>query len=135
MPAYLVGHISVKDNELWQQYLSGVKESLAPFDASVIFRGKLDKVLAGQHEYNLVVVIEFSDQSTLNNWYDSEKYQSLIPIRDKAANALGSHRANYLDNWRKDQKSACFLALGCTFSGRKMHFKVFGHSFLDTHPT
>jgi uncharacterized protein (DUF1330 family) len=35
-----------------------------------------------------VVVIEFSDQSTLDNWYGSEKYQSLIPLRDKAANLV-----------------------------------------------
>jgi uncharacterized protein (DUF1330 family) len=86
MAAYLVGHITVKDDELWQKYVSGVQESISPFDAKVVFRGQLDKVLAGQHEHNLVVVIEFSDQSTLDNWFNSENYQSLIPLRDKAAN-------------------------------------------------
>ena len=88
MAAYLVGHITVKDDELWQKYVSGVQESISPFDAKVVFRGQLDKVLAGQHEHNLVVVIEFSDQSTLDNWFNSEKYQSLIPLRDKAANVV-----------------------------------------------
>jgi len=86
MAAYLVGHITVKDEELWQQYVSGVAESIAPFDANVVFRGKLDKVLAGTHDADLVVVIEFSDLSTLDNWFNSETYQSLIPMRDKAAN-------------------------------------------------
>ena len=88
MAAYLVGHITVKDDELWQKYVSGVQESISPFDAKVVFRGQLDKVLAGQHEHNLVVVIEFSDQSTLDNWFNSEKYQSLISLRDKAANVV-----------------------------------------------
>ena len=88
MAAYLVGHINVKDDELWQQYVSGVAESIAPFDANVIFRGKLDKVLAGQHEHDLVVVIEFTDMPELNKWFGSEKYQSLIPIRDKAADVV-----------------------------------------------
>ena len=88
MSAYLVGHITVNDNALWQQYLSGVKESLAAFEANVIFRGKLDKVLAGQHEHDLVVVIEFSDLSTLDNWYGSKKYQALIPLRDQAAKVV-----------------------------------------------
>jgi len=88
MSAYLVGHITVNDSGLWQQYLSGVKESLAPFDANVIFRGKLDKILAGQHEHDLVVVIEFSDLSTLDNWYGSQKYQALIPLRDQAAKVV-----------------------------------------------
>ena len=88
MPSYLVGHITVKDDELWQKYVSGVQESLFPFDSKVIFRGKLASVLAGEHEHDLVVVIEFPDQSTLDNWYSSEKYQALIPLRDKAANVV-----------------------------------------------
>ena len=88
MAAYLVGHITVKDDELWQEYMAGVAESVAPFDAEVVFRGQLVRVLAGQHEHDLVVVIKFPDQSTLDNWYGSEKYQSLIPLRDKAANVV-----------------------------------------------
>ena len=88
MAAYLVGHIKVKDDDLWQQYVSGVAESIVPFDAKVIFRGKLDKVLAGKHEHELVVVIEFSDIPTLDSWFESEKYQSLIPLRDKAAKVV-----------------------------------------------
>ncbi len=94
MASYLVGHITVKDDELWQEYVSGVQESLLPFDSKIIFRGKLASVLAGKHEHNLVVVIEFPDQSTLDNWYSSEKYQALIPLRDKAANvAIMAYRA------------------------------------------
>ena len=88
MAAYLVGHITVKDDELWQKYLAGVAESIAPFDSKVVFRGQLVKILAGQHEHDLVVVIEFSDQSTLDAWYNSEKYQSIIPLRDKAADVV-----------------------------------------------
>jgi uncharacterized protein (DUF1330 family) len=88
MAAYLVGHITVKDDGLWQQYMAGVQESLVPFDCKIIFRGQLDRILAGQHDHNLVVVIEYPDQTTLDNWYGSEKYQSLIPLRDKAADVV-----------------------------------------------
>ena len=88
MTAYLVGHITVKNNELWQEYMAGVQESLAPFDSKVVFRGQLTRILAGDHEHDHVVVLEFPDQFTLDNWYGSEKYQSLIPLRDKAANVV-----------------------------------------------
>ena len=88
MAAYLVGHITVKDEGLWQEYMAGVQKSLAPFECKIIFRGQLDKILAGQHDHNLVVVIEYPDQTTLDNWYGSEKYQSLIPLRDKAADVV-----------------------------------------------
>ena len=85
MAAYLVGHITVKDEELWQQYVAGVADSLAPFDAKIIFRGTLEKVLAGEHPHTLTVVIEFPDHATLDDWFNSKKYQALIPLRDKAA--------------------------------------------------
>jgi len=88
MASYLVGHITVKDNNLWQQYVDGVQESLIPFDSKVVFRGMLASVLAGKHEHDLVVVIEFADQKTLELWFSSEKYQSIIPIRDKAADVV-----------------------------------------------
>ena len=88
MAAYLVGHITVKDDELWQKYVAGVQVSLSPFDAKVVFRGQLDKVLAGQHEHDFVVVIEFADQLTLDRWFRSENYQSLISLRDRAANVV-----------------------------------------------
>jgi uncharacterized protein (DUF1330 family) len=94
MSAYLVGHITVKNDGLWQEYVAGVQESLLPFESKIVFRGQLASVLAGKHEYDLVVVIEFPDQPTLNDWYYSKKYQSLIPIREKAADvAIMSYEA------------------------------------------
>jgi uncharacterized protein (DUF1330 family) len=88
MPAYLVGHITVKNDGLWQQYVSGVQASLANFESKIVFRGQLVAVLAGKHDHDLVVVIEFPDQDTLDRWFHSESYQSLIPLREKAAKVV-----------------------------------------------
>jgi len=85
MAAYLVGHISVKNEPLWQDYVAGVKESLSAYDCRIVFRGRLASVLAGTHDRNLVVVIEFADHATLDRWFRSDQYQALIPVRDKAA--------------------------------------------------
>lgn len=88
MAAYLVGHIRVKQQTLWQQYVAGVAESLAGREAELIFRGRLKRVLAGQDERDQVVVIRFADHSTLEQWFDSSGYQSLIAIRDQAADVV-----------------------------------------------
>jgi uncharacterized protein (DUF1330 family) len=58
MAAYLIGQIKVKDQNLWNEYVAGVKESLTPFDADVVFRGTLLEVLAGQQDKDLVVFIK-----------------------------------------------------------------------------
>ena len=76
MNAYLIGHITVKDPDLWQEYIAGVKKSLIPFEAEVIFRGQRAAILAGKHAYDQCVVIKL---------FNSNAYQNLIPIRNKAA--------------------------------------------------
>lgn len=88
MATFLIGHIRIKDAALWKQYVDGVRESLQPFAAEVMFRGAKTAVLAGEHPYDQVVVIRFADQATLHNWFISRKYQSLIPLRDRAAEVV-----------------------------------------------
>ncbi len=85
MPAYLIGHITVKDPDLWQVYIDGVQKSLAHFEADLVFRGQRAVILAGEHAYDQCVVIKFADQAALQEWYHSDTYQELIPTRDKAA--------------------------------------------------
>ena len=88
MAAYLIGQIKVKDQNLWNEYVAGVKESLTPFDTEIVFRGTLLEVLAGQQDKDLVVVIKFTEKAVLNDWFTSEKYQSLIPLRDESADVV-----------------------------------------------
>ena len=88
MAAYLIGHITVKDAELWEKYVTGVSNSLLHRKAEVVFRGKRSKVLTGEHSYANTVVIQFPDQQSLQDWYNSKEYQELIPIRDKAADVM-----------------------------------------------
>jgi len=85
MSAYLVGQIRVLNHDKWQRYVAGVADSLAPFDAQIVFRGKRLEVLAGEHDRDLTVVIRFADQPTLESWFHSDAYQRLISLRDGAA--------------------------------------------------
>ncbi|NNJ90480.1 MAG: DUF1330 domain-containing protein [Gammaproteobacteria bacterium] len=88
MPAYLLGQIAVHNESLWQEYLAGVARSLEPFEAHVLFRGKKVADLAGNNPRELAVVIEFKDQLDLNNWFNSDLYQSIISTRDAAADVV-----------------------------------------------
>lgn len=88
MAAYLIGQITVRDREKWDRYVAGVADSLSPFPARVLFRGRCAAVLAGTHPHELTVVIEFADQQTLQSWFASPDYQQLIPLRDAAADVV-----------------------------------------------
>jgi uncharacterized protein (DUF1330 family) len=88
MAAYLIGHITVRNPELWKVYTAGVRGSLEPFGAEIVFRGRRASLLAGEFGHELAVVIQFPDHEALLCWHRSPAYQALIPTRDAAADVL-----------------------------------------------
>jgi len=83
--AYVVGQLTVKDEERWAEYRSKVPETLAPWGGELVFRGKQLEALAGEQAHPDIVVIRFPSASALNGWFSSAAYQSLIPLREQAA--------------------------------------------------
>ena len=85
MAAYVIGHITVKDDDKWTEYRSRVPGSLAPWGAELVLRGERATVLSGQHKHTDTVVIRFPDPDAVIKWYNSVAYQELIPLRTQAA--------------------------------------------------
>ena len=82
---YLIGHITVKDVKKWQFYRNLVPASLEPWHGELVLRGKLSRILTGSHHHTDTVIIKFPNLQSLNGWYNSSRYQSLIPVREEAA--------------------------------------------------
>ena len=85
MAAYVIGHITVIDTQKWAEYRSRVPETLEPWGAELVLRGKLASVLNGEHDYADTVVIRFPDIESVSQWYSSPAYQELIQLRNQAA--------------------------------------------------
>jgi uncharacterized protein (DUF1330 family) len=88
MSACVIGHITVRDEEKWAQYRAQVPATLAPWGAELLFRGKVDSVLAGSHRHTDTVVIRFPDATAVASWCGSPAYQALIPLREQAADLV-----------------------------------------------
>ncbi len=86
--AYVVGHISIKDPEKWDAYRRQVPDTLLPWHAELVFRGKKDADLSGDSPYSDIVVIRFPDIAAVGNWFSSPAYQALIPLRQQAAEVV-----------------------------------------------
>lgn len=86
MSALMISTITVKDPAKFQEYLAKTQEVARTFGAEIVFRGKLDRVLNGNGDHQLVVVARFPSAEKLNAWYDSPEYEPLIPLREE-----GSH--------------------------------------------
>ena len=88
MSACVIGHITVRDEDKWAQYRAQVPATLAPWGAELLFRGKVDSILAGAHPHTDTVVIRFPDVAAVDAWYASPAYQALIPLRRQAADLV-----------------------------------------------
>ncbi len=86
--AYVVGHITIKNPEKWNEYRNQVPATLAPWGAELVFRGNLVTLLAGENPHPDIVVIRFPNIAAVNNWFSSSAYQSLIPLRHMAADVV-----------------------------------------------
>ncbi|HEX6828786.1 MAG TPA: DUF1330 domain-containing protein [Burkholderiales bacterium] len=87
-PAYLIGHISVRDAEKWAEYRGRVPDTLKPWGGELVFRGRRVEVLSGEHAHADTVVIRFPSAAALAAWHDSLAYQALIPLRKQAADMV-----------------------------------------------
>jgi len=83
--AYVVGHISVKNPEMWAEYRSKVPETLSPWGGELVFRGKQVAALSGENTHPDIVVIRFPSVADVDGWFSSPAYQSLVPLRQQAA--------------------------------------------------
>jgi uncharacterized protein (DUF1330 family) len=86
--AYLVGHITIVRPDKWAEYTRQVPDTLAPWGAELVFRGKQIAALAGQNPHADIVVIRFPNLAVLNQWFSSPAYQALIPLREQAAEVV-----------------------------------------------
>jgi uncharacterized protein (DUF1330 family) len=87
-PAYVIGHIKVRDAAKWDEYRAQVPATLAPWGAELVLRGKRAATFAGIHAHDDVVVIRFPDLAAANGWHDSTAYQALVPLRMQAADVV-----------------------------------------------
>lgn len=85
MKAFFIANVKVKNPEKFAQYAKAAGESMQPFGGEVLIKGANGQPLAGSLEYPNAALVQFPDQDKLHAWYHSDTYQSLIPLRNEAA--------------------------------------------------
>jgi len=85
MNGYLVAHITVKDRNKWGEYTQKASQTINAVGGEVLFKDENPEILAGQADPRTCVVLRFPDKAVLTQWYHSSEYQSLVPLREQAA--------------------------------------------------
>jgi len=88
MAAYAVAHLNhMKVNSQIVVYLKRIDATLEPFDGRFLVHGKKSAVVEGEFPGHLIV-IAFPDLERAHNWYHSDAYQEILPLRTN--NSKGS---------------------------------------------
>lgn len=88
MTTYAIGQIRVTDPIKWAEYKAKVQTTLNPYGGKILLRGSHMDSLVGEIEFPDIVVIAFDSSENATEWYNSEDYQNIIPIREKGAKMI-----------------------------------------------
>ncbi len=85
MSAFFIATVTMKDGEKFQEYAAKSTGTFQPFGGELIIKGKFNGTLVGNADHQAAAIIKFPDIEALENWYASDAYQALIPLRNEAA--------------------------------------------------
>ena len=88
MSAYVIAHATIKDPEKLKEYGAVAGPSIKAAGGELVSAARVTDVLAGSHDFERAVIIRFSDAQAARDWYTSEIYQSAIPTREEAMDAV-----------------------------------------------
>ncbi|CCA92164.1 DUF1330 domain-containing protein [Novosphingobium sp. PP1Y] len=80
MPLYLLGAVSIADEEKYRPYMDGAFASLVSYGIEVLAYGD-PEMIEGQPPAERMILLRASDEAAARAWYGSPEYQSVLPIR------------------------------------------------------
>ena len=83
-PAYVIAEVEVTDPPAFQAYAAKVPDTLKPYGAKTLARGKAE-AKEGAPPQGSIVVLAFDSLADAEKWYSTPPYQPLIAEREKAA--------------------------------------------------
>ena len=82
----MIATITIKDPEKFQQYIAKTREIAARYGGELLVRGTVDKILTGEDkDHGLTIIVKFPSLEKIDEWYGSDEYQSLVPLREEGS--------------------------------------------------
>ncbi len=82
---YMIAQVDVHDTDTYREYAAKVPGTLVAYGGRILVRGGRIEPLEGDAPPQRTVVIEFPSLDHARDWYESDAYQALIPLRHAAA--------------------------------------------------
>lgn len=83
MKTLMIVDLTILDKEKLAQYSALAAETLKAFSGQFLAKGPFEQI-QGNSDFQAKAVIEFPDTKSAKDWYNSEQYQAIIPLREQA---------------------------------------------------
>ncbi len=83
--AFVIGQFDIHDPETYAEYRRKTPATIEPYGGRFLVRAGRLETLEGDPPLPRIVVIEFPSFDRARAWYQSDAYQRLVPIRQRAA--------------------------------------------------
>ena len=88
MSAYVIALATIIDLEKQKEYGAIAGPSIKAAGGELVSAAFVRDVLAGSFDHQRAIIIRFADAQAARHWYTSDAYQSAIPIREQAMDAV-----------------------------------------------
>ncbi|GFZ62802.1 hypothetical protein PSE10B_46700 [Pseudomonas amygdali pv. eriobotryae] len=85
MKAYVVVQETVDIEEIFNEYKSQVIASFEAYGGRFVTRGGNLTIVEGEWAHPRLVIIEFPTRQAVLDWYHSDRYQAILPLRKKSS--------------------------------------------------
>ena len=87
MSAYVIGDITVNDQERYEDYKKLAPLAIAAFGGKYLARGGKAEKLEGNWEPDRIVILEFESIEKAKEWLDSHEYRKARLLRHNPASS------------------------------------------------
>ena len=87
MSVYSIVAVTVKDQQLFQQYVDGHTDTLTKFGGKFLAANSDFESIEGVWPGQIVVIHEWPDRASFHDWYTSDDYRPWKEIRFASATA------------------------------------------------
>ena len=88
MSGFVIANLNIKNPDAYKEYVDKVVATIKKFGGEYLVRAGEYKVMEGEWQNPRTVVIKFPNYEKALEWYESEEYKPIKPIRLK--NSVGN---------------------------------------------
>jgi uncharacterized protein (DUF1330 family) len=81
MPVYAVAQGRVENRQMLNEYVSKVVASIESGGGRILGFDEAPEIVEGEVDCPRTVIVEFPSLDAFREWYDSDGYQAILPLR------------------------------------------------------